>query len=94
MSIVSDMLTDVGFPSSNLTDCGKLIYNRQKQNVGGGGSGAGCSTVVFCGYIYDLMLKEKLKKVLFVPTGALLSPTSTLQKESIPAIAHAVCFEV
>ena len=94
VSIVSDMLKDLGFPSTNLTDCGKLIYNRQKQNVGGGGSGAGCSTVVFCGYIYDLMLKEKLKKVLFVPTGALLSPTSTLQKESIPAIAHAVCFEV
>lgn len=78
----------------NYTDCGILIFNREAQDVGQGGSGACCSNLVFNGYIYTQLLRGNLKRVLLVPTGALLSKTSTLQGETIPAIAHAVSIEV
>ena len=79
--------------SNVYNDCGLLIYDLKKQNVMSGGSGAGCSASVFCSYIYSLLLEKKLNKILFCPTGALLSPVSTGQKESIPCIAHAVTIE-
>lgn len=79
--------------ADNYSDCGILIYNREAQNVKQGGSGAGCCNLVFNGYIYKKMLENKYKKVLLVPTGALLSKMSTLQGETIPAIAHAVSIE-
>ena len=78
----------------NYSDCGILIYNREAQKVGQGGSGACCGNAVFSAYIYKLMREGKYKKVLFVPTGALLSKTSSLQGESIPGIAHAVALEM
>ena len=71
-------------------DCGTMIYDLEKQDVHSGGSGCGCSASVLCSYILDKIKLGELKKVLFVGTGALLSPTSSLQKESIPGIAHAV----
>jgi len=71
-------------------DCGIMIFDPQKQDVHSGGSGCGCSATVVCSYILDCMTAKKLNKVLFVGTGALLSPTSSLQKESIPGIAHGV----
>lgn len=71
-------------------DCGIMIFDPQKQDVHSGGSGCGCSATVVCSYIFDLIKEQKLGKVLFVGTGALLSPTSSLQKESIPGIAHGV----
>ena len=71
-------------------DCGIMIYNREKQDVHSGGSGCGCSASVVCSYILDKLKSHELNKVLFVGTGALLSPTSSLQKESIPGIAHGV----
>ncbi len=74
-------------------DCGRMIY-KTEQKVRMGGSGAGCSSLVFNTYILNKMRKGELKKLLFVPTGALLSKESSLQGESIPAIAHAVCIEV
>lgn len=77
----------------NYSDCGILIYNREAQNVEQGGSGAGCSNIVFNGYVYKQMLENKYKKVLLVPTGALLSKMSNLQGETIPGIAHAICIE-
>ena len=77
----------------NYTDCGMLVYNKEGQDVGQGGSGACCSGLVFNSYIYKNMLRGKFKKVLLMPTGALLSKTSSLQGESIPAICHAVEFE-
>lgn len=79
---------------TNYTDCGILVYNREAQDAGQGGSGACCSNLVFNGYIYTQLRRGNLKKVLLVPTGALLSKTSTLQGETIPAIAHAVAVEV
>lgn len=78
----------------NYEDCGVLIYNREGQKVEQGGSGPCCSGLVFNGYIYSKLKSGLLKKVLLVPTGALLSKTSSLQGESIPSIAHAVSIEV
>lgn len=92
----SELLTKLlkseqGLNISNVhTDCGTLIFDLQKQDMHSGGSGCGCSASVVCSYILDKIKKRELKKVLFVGTGALLSPTSSLQKESTPGIAHGV----
>ena len=75
-------------------DCATMIYDTTKQPVLAGGSGPVCSALVNFGYIYKQLLEGKLKKVLLVPTGALFSPTMFFQKESIPAIAHAISLEV
>ena len=71
-------------------DCGKLIFDREKQDVHAGGSGCGCSASVFCSYILNSIRDGKLHEVLFLATGALMSPTSMQQGESIPSIAHLV----
>ncbi len=73
----------------NHVDCGELIYNIE-ENEYQGGSGAGCSAVVFNSYIYKKLLAGDYKRILFVPTGALLSTTSSQQGESIPGIAHII----
>ena len=73
------------------TDCGLLLFDRQRQDVHAGGSGCGCSASVLCIHLLPLMEKGALKRVLFCPTGALMSPTSSQQGESIPGICHAVC---
>ncbi len=80
--------------SSVYNDCGTIIYDLEKQPVLAGGSGPVCSALVGFGYYYQEMLKQNIKKILYVPTGALFSPTMTFQKESIPAIAHAIGLEV
>lgn len=69
-------------------DCGKLIFSRTAQDVHAGGSGCGCCASVFCGYIMERLEYGELKNILFAPTGALLSPTSSQQGESIPGICH------
>ena len=71
-------------------DCGTMIFDLQKQDVHAGGSGCGCGSVVLCGYLLQQMAKGNLKNILFCGTGALLSPVSTQQGESIPAVCHAV----
>lgn len=76
--------------TDNLSDCGLMIYDRERQNVGAGGSGCGCSAGVFSGYIMDRFMNNEIKDILFIGTGALLSSSSVLQKESIPGIAHLV----
>jgi stage V sporulation protein AD len=85
-----DYSTDI---STVHTDCGLLIYNREKQDVHAGGSGCGCSASVLNTHILNRLSSGELKNVLFVATGALLSTTSTLQGETIPSIAHAVLIE-
>ncbi len=75
-------------------DCGLMIYNLEEQDVNSGGSGCGCAGSVLCSHILKRMRKNKLKKVLFTATGALMSPTSSKQGNSIPGIAHAVLLEV
>lgn len=79
--------------SSKFSDCGMEIFDLTNQDVHAGGSGCGCSAVVFCGYLYKQLQTGSLKRILLVSTGALLSPTSSLQGESIPGIAHAVAIE-
>lgn len=75
-------------------DCGKMIFNLKEQDVNSGGSGCGCSASVLCSHIIKNMKKGRLSKVLFVATGALMSPTSSKQGNTIPGIAHAVLLEV
>lgn len=74
-------------------DCGLMIYNLKEQDVNSGGSGCGCSASVLCSHILKKMKQGMLKKVLFVATGALMSPTSSKQGQPIPGIAHAVLLE-
>ncbi len=74
----------------NYTDCGLLVYDRTEQKVESGGSGCGCSAITLCSYIMNRIKSGELQEVLFVATGALMSPTSQQQGESIPAIAHLV----
>ena len=75
------------------TDCGKLIFDRATQNVDSGGSGCGCSATTFAGYFYHQLKNGAIRRMLFVPTGALHSVVTMQQGESIPAIAHAVAIE-
>ena len=74
----------------NCTDCGILLYDRVRQDMHAGGSGCGCSAAVFNGYLLHGLRTGKWQRLVFAPTGALLSPTSTFQGESIPGICHAV----
>lgn len=75
------------------TDCGKLIYDTAAQDVHAGGSGCGCSASVLCGHILQRMTHGDWPRVLFAATGALMSPTTTQQGESIPGICHAVVLD-
>jgi stage V sporulation protein AD len=77
----------------NYMDGGMLIYDRKGQDVHAGGSGCGCSAAVLCSYVLNRMRASIFKKVIFVGTGALMSPTSMQQGETIPAIAHLVVLE-
>ncbi len=72
------------------TDCGLLIYDRDKQDVHAGASGCGCCASGLCSYILPAVQAGRLRRLLFIATGALLSPTSTQQGESIPSVAHLV----
>ena len=91
--IFKDLIWEKGFDvEKQHVDCGELIYNICECEYQGG-SGAGCSAVVFNSYIYDKLKKGKYKKVLLMATGALLSSVSSQQGDSIPAIAHAVVIE-
>ena len=74
-------------------DCGALIYDHEAQDTHCGGSGCGCMASVFSGYIFDMLKTKKVNKILIVATGALMSPLSVQQGESIPSIAHAVAIE-
>lgn len=80
-------------PSEIFTDCGLLIY-KENQPVMAGGSGCACSATVTYGHFLKRMLKREIKRILIVATGALLSPLSYQQKESIPCVAHAVSIEI
>ncbi|MBR6682289.1 MAG: stage V sporulation protein AD, partial [Clostridia bacterium] len=72
----------------NYVDCGLMIYDRKNQDMHAGGSGCGCSAVVFASHIYREIYCGNLKNVLFLGTGALMSPTSVQQGLSIPGVAH------
>ena len=75
-------------------DCGVLLFDRKTQDVHAGGSGCGCSASVLGGHILRSMAKGVWKRVLFAATGALMSPLTAQQGESIPGICHAVAMEL
>ncbi|EQB87052.1 stage V sporulation protein AD [Clostridium punense] len=93
--IAADLLSQHGLniPKEIFTDCGLLIYKKD-QPVMAGGSGCGCTATVTYGHLFNRMQRGELKRILVIATGALLSPLSYQQKESIPSIAHAVAFEM
>ncbi|GFR35192.1 stage V sporulation protein AD [Thermobrachium celere] len=94
MELTLDIVKKQGFDmSANYSDCGVKVFDLTQQDVHAGGSGCGCSAIVFCGYLYKQLLEGNLNRILLISTGALLSPTSTMQGESIPGIAHAVAIE-
>ena len=76
-----------------LADCGCMIFDNTRQDVGAGGSGAGCSAAVLCSDLLGRLQRGQLQKILFCGTGALLSPLSAQQGLPIPGICHAVCLE-
>ena len=91
--IVKDLVWEKGVDmQKNHVDCGEIIYNVLEDEFQGG-SGAGCSAVVFNAYIFDKLRKKELNRVLLAATGALLSTVSSGQGESIPCISHAVSIE-
>ena len=90
--IVRDLFAKGGVDMGrNFTDCGLLLYDRSGQDMHAGASGCGCSAGVLNGYLLSRFADGSLKRILFAPTGALLSPTSSFQGESIPGICHAIC---
>ena len=93
--IVKDLMETRGYNlNNNYNDCGCLIFDKEKQDTHSGGSGCGCCATTFCGYIFHQLQAKKLKRVLLCATGALMSPTTAQQNESILGIAHAVSIEV
>ena len=91
--ILVDLLEDKGLKlGPNYTDCGHVFYSR-KQDPMCGGSGCGCSASFFNGFIMDKLRKKAYKRVLFAPTGALMSPTASQQGDTIPGICHAIVVE-
>ena len=72
------------------SDCGTMIFDREKQDVHAGGSGCGCSASVLCSYIMHRLEKGDFGNILFMSTGALMSPTSAQQGETIPGVAHLI----
>ena len=95
MKLNVELLKEEGIDiTQNYNDCGNMIFDKKKQSTKSGGSGCGCASSMFCGYFYKKLKEKEFRKILFVPTGALLSPISALQGESIPSIAHAVAIEM
>ena len=89
--LLHELLSKEGIDlSGRHNDCGLMLYDRETQDVHAGGSGCGCSAGVLCSHILRRLDEGSLKNVLFAATGALMSPTSVQQGESIPGIAHLV----
>lgn len=69
-------------------DCGMMIFDRERQDVAAGGSGCGCSASILASFVMHRFAEGDFRNILFLSTGALMSPTSSLQGESIPGISH------
>lgn len=93
MALLESLCVKFDYPlGKRLTDCGVIIYD-PRQDAHAGGSGCGCSAAMFCGPFLNRMANRQYNKLLLVATGALMSPTTSFQGESIPCIAHAVAVE-
>lgn len=92
--ILIDLMKEEGYDiSKKHRDCGIEIFDAENQDTHAGGSGCACSAVTLAAYILPMMLKGEWKKILFMPTGALLSATSFHEGKTVPGIAHAVVLE-
>ncbi len=92
--ILIELLKEKGYDISEVhTDCGIEIFDAEKQNTGAGGSGCGCAAVTLSGHFLKQVEKGAWKRILFVPTGALLSTVSFNEGKTVPGIAHAVVIE-
>ena len=93
-AIVADLFSRDGVRlGERYDDCGRRVFDRERQDVHAGGSGAGCSAIVLAGDILKRLRAGELRRVLLAATGALMSPVSAMQGESIPAVCHAVTIE-
>ncbi len=91
--ILIDLMDDEGVTlGANYGDCGQMYFKRQQKTLCGG-SGAGCCATIFNSYIMQKLREKQYKKILFLPTGALLSTTSTQQGDTIPSVCHAIVIE-
>ncbi len=88
--LLIELLRQDGIQMKNHADCGAMIFDVKNQDVHCGGSGCGCCASVLTGHILNNVKAGKWKNILFCPTGALHSPTSAFQGESIPGICHAI----
>lgn len=92
--ILFDLTKGQGYDISSVhEDCGILIYDAKKQGTGAGGSGCGCSAITLAGHFLKQIETGRLKRILFVPTGALLSTVSFNEGKTVPGIAHGVIIE-
>ena len=90
--ILCDLMDIEGVPIRDVyNDCGMMIYSRKTQDTHAGGSGCGCSATVLASYLLPKLASGELKRVLFLGTGAMMSPQIIQQGEYIPAVAHLVC---
>ncbi|MBQ8840167.1 MAG: stage V sporulation protein AD [Clostridia bacterium] len=89
--IIKDLLLGEGIDvRKNHVDCGLMVFNRETQDVHAGGSGCGCSAIAMASTIIPNLSSGYLKDILFLGTGALMSPMTLFQGETIPAVAHLI----
>ena len=89
-----DLMNERGYDvASRHMDCGMTIFDQKSQDTHAGGSGCGCAAVTLASYILPKIQKGEWKRVLFVPTGALMSTVSFNEGSSVPGIAHAIVLE-
>ena len=94
LELANDLLLKARCKISDVfSDCGIMIFDNKRQDTHSGGSGCGCSAVVLAGYLYKEIMSGTFNRIMLVSTGALFSPTSMQQGESIPCIAHAVTIQ-
>ncbi len=92
-AILRDLMNQRGIVlGERYADCGVMIFDGARQDTHAGGSGCGCSGAVLTARVLPEMEKGTLRNVLFCATGALMSPTSVMQSQSIPAVAHLIHF--
>lgn len=92
--ILCDLMKAEGADISDRhNDCGKMIFSRNTQDTHCGGSGCGCAAVVLGGYLLSKLQRGELNRILFMATGAMMSPDSVKQGQSIPGVGHLVCLE-
>ena len=88
-SIMCELVAAEGYDiKDKYNDCGMMIYSREEQDMHSGGSGCGCSAVVMASYIIPKIATGELSNVLFIGTGAMMSPSSIQQGLSIPSVGH------